>query len=304
MSDRLLRDLVMRSPVERRRTGDAVVLFYLSAKAVAKAGGGGLDAQWLAVQAVTGDDATHAAIALGAFGAGDHATVQLVGACLRRLRNTPGGGRVPYPAPLVVAVNTSGVHLAASAQAGRGGYGGYLIRRVYRTPVVRDEAARRKRDSSDVQPFMTFKVAAGERENTPGWLEAVAHPATNAAFTGARLAAKSPKRRRLFEPWHQAMLRVVCGPGRNVDYRVAAQGLALLLLTRDPDEYQTMADRMDALRNASDNVDDPLLEPEVRAAASQAVRRLDLSVDDWRRRASRAVVAYDEPPDDDLPPPF
>ena len=146
LSDRILRDLVLRSPVERRRTGDAVVLFYLAAKTDAKTGGRTIDDIWRAARPVTGDDATHAAIARGAFGVDDQATVQLVGACLRRLRNVPGGGRVPYPVPLVVAVDRFGVALPPSAGAGRGGYAGYAVRRAYRPVVARAEGGGRKRD--------------------------------------------------------------------------------------------------------------------------------------------------------------
>lgn len=305
LSDRILRDLVLRSPVERRRTGDAVVLFYLAVRTDAKTGGRTIDDIWRAARPVTGDDATHAAIARGAFGVDDQATVQLVGACLRRLRNVPGGGRVPYPVPLVVAVDRFGVALPPSVGAGRGGYAGYAVRRVYRPVVARAEGGGRRRDPGDVQPFPEFRVPKGDWQETDlVWLSAVAHPATNAAFTAAGLPAKSRARRLLFEPWQQAMARILSGPGPLVDWHTASQALTVLLMTEDPDDHADMAARIDALRRTAMNVRDPTLDPDVQAAADNASLRLTRSVDDWRRRTGRHPADDDWPARTAEPPPF
>jgi len=136
------------------------------------------------------------------------------------------------------------------------------------------------------------------------WLSAVAHPATNAAFTAAGLPAKSRVRRTWFEPWQQAMARVVSGPGPRVDWRTAARALTVLLMTEDPDAYPDIAARIDALGLAAMNVGDPALDPDVKAAADNASLRLTRTVEDWRRRTGRHPSDDDWPARTAEPPPF
>lgn len=119
----------------------------------AKTRGRSMDDLRRVVLPVTGEAATHTAIALGAFAVDDPGTVQLVGQCLRRLRQVPGASSTPYAQPLVVAVDRLDPALP-NARAGRGGHPGYALRRYRPRPSRPAGRSRRgtRRTSSRSRP--------------------------------------------------------------------------------------------------------------------------------------------------------
>lgn len=286
MSDGIVRDLLLNSPVERRRTGDAVVLLYLAAKAEvgpAKAGsddtGRGRDALWARLLPVTGTNARQNRIAIGAFGDAGASTVQLVGKCLLRLRAAPGAGT--YDEPLIVAVDEDGNDLPADAKASRDGYHGYRLLRVYR-PRAYGGPGKRLRAPDDVQPFPAFDAPPNLPEDSDEWLTRVCYPATNAAFTAAGIASGTAERTKHFRLWLEAMQRVVT-VGERVHWNAACRALTEILFEEGVDA-DDMAERIAKIRLAAGR---RRSEPPAgsRNASSQAVRRLTRSVDNWRRNA-------------------
>lgn len=283
LSDRILRDLVLRSAVDRRRTSDAIVLFYLAARV--KSQGRTLKDHWRMVKPIVGEEAGQAAIALGAFGVDDDSTVQLVGQCLLRLRNVPGANRIAYPQPLVDALDAAGVAMPSAAKPGRNGYAGFALKPVYRTEALPSARSRRSREPGDVQPFPEFTIPDGVRdEASVAWRSCVAHPATNAAFTAAKIHANTPRRRRLFHLWLAAVERVIAVDEPSLSWRDATRALTVVLLREDPPDTADLGERIRALLEVGSGVNERSYPPDVCTAANSAEDRLTKAVLNWRRR--------------------